>query len=166
MIDAAELSSEHPHTIKTDNKQIVLFRQARSAGEGGVSDRAADEIFAIDNRCPHEGYPLSTGMLKDGILTCEWHNWKFRLCDGECVLGGEDVRHYPLEVRDDGAIWLDLADPPAEVKIPDLYRSLEDAFFEDDWGQASRTVERLLACGEDARNILGFGCDWTAQRAP
>jgi nitrite reductase/ring-hydroxylating ferredoxin subunit len=136
-----------------DRKQIVLFRLA------------SGEIHAIDNRCPHEGYPLSTGMLKDGILTCEWHNWKFRLCDGACILGGEDVRHYPVRVEE-GAIWLDVTDPPREAQQPRLLASLDDAFEENDWGQAGRAVERLLAAGAAPIAIVGHGCDWAARHAP
>jgi nitrite reductase/ring-hydroxylating ferredoxin subunit len=134
-------------------KQIVLFRLA------------SGEIHAIDNRCPHEGYPLSTGALKEGILTCEWHNWKFRLCDGVCILGGENVRHYPVRVHD-GAIWLDTADPPLQAAQPLLFASLAAAFDEDDWGQAGRTVERLLAAGAAPAAIVGYGCDWAATHAP
>lgn len=134
-------------------KQIVLFRLA------------SGEIHAIDNRCPHEGYPLSTGMLKDGILTCEWHNWKFRLCDGVCILGGEDVRHYPVRVHE-GAIWLDITDPPLQAAQPRLFASLAGAFEENDWGQAGRTVERLLAAGAAPTTIVGHGCDWAAEHAP
>jgi nitrite reductase/ring-hydroxylating ferredoxin subunit len=133
-------------------KQIVLFRLA------------SGEIHAVDNRCPHEGYPLSTGMLKDGILTCEWHNWKFRLCDGVCILGGEDVRHYPLRVHE-GAIWLDVSDPPAQDEQPRLLASLASAFDENDWSQAARTVERLLAAGASPMAIIGHGCDWAARHA-
>jgi nitrite reductase/ring-hydroxylating ferredoxin subunit len=134
-------------------KQIVLFRLT------------SGEIHAIDNRCPHEGYPLSTGALKDGVLTCEWHNWKFRLCDGACILGGEGVRHYPVRVHD-GAIWLDTADPPLQAAQPRLFASLAAAFEENDWGQAARTVERLLAAGAAPAEIVGYGCDWAAAHAP
>ncbi len=31
-----------------------------------------DEIHAVDNRCPHMGFPLHQGTVKDGILTCHW----------------------------------------------------------------------------------------------
>jgi nitrite reductase/ring-hydroxylating ferredoxin subunit len=155
VMDAARLGADKARTIKTHGKQIALFRAG--AGDG--------DIQAIDNRCPHEGYPLSTGMLKDGVLTCEWHNWKFRLCDGVCLLGGEDVRHYPLRVED-GGIWLDLGDPPASAATPGMYASLEHAFEEGDWGHAGRTIERLLEAGEQPGALLGFGCDWAARHAP
>ncbi|MEM9492884.1 MAG: Rieske (2Fe-2S) protein, partial [Myxococcota bacterium] len=90
VLDAAQLRADHPHTLKLDGKQIVLFRTDPSGSPGNPGQPAtapaaapiaapiAATIAAIDNRCPHEGYPLSTGALKDGIVTCAWHNWKFR----------------------------------------------------------------------------------------
>ncbi len=37
------------------------------------------DVFAVDNRFPHMGFPLSCGTVKDGILTCHWHHAKFDL---------------------------------------------------------------------------------------
>jgi Rieske [2Fe-2S] domain len=55
----------------------------------------------VDNRCPHMGYPLTKGSVKDGILVCHWHHWQFDLKTGACfVAGGDDVATFPVEVRD------------------------------------------------------------------
>ena len=40
------------------------------------------KYFAIDDRCPHAGSSLSGGHVENGIVTCPWHGWRFRLCDG------------------------------------------------------------------------------------
>ncbi len=32
-----------------------------------------DQVYAVDNRCPHMGFPLDKGSVRDGILTCYWH---------------------------------------------------------------------------------------------
>jgi nitrite reductase (NADH) small subunit len=37
---------------------------------------------AIDDTCPHMGASLSGGYLENGIVTCPWHAWRFRLADG------------------------------------------------------------------------------------
>ncbi len=37
---------------------------------------------AIDDTCPHMGASLSGGHVEDGIVTCSWHAWRFRLSDG------------------------------------------------------------------------------------
>jgi|SRR5581483_1686823 len=40
------------------------------------------QYFAIDDVCPHMGASLSEGLVEQGIVTCPWHGWRFRLCDG------------------------------------------------------------------------------------
>jgi len=39
-------------------------------------------VFALDNRCPHMGFPLERGSIDDGILTCHWHHARFELTSG------------------------------------------------------------------------------------
>ncbi|MDW3614249.1 MAG: Rieske (2Fe-2S) protein, partial [Nitrososphaeraceae archaeon] len=39
-------------------------------------------VYALDNRCPHMGFPLSRGTTKNGILTCDWHHARFDLKSG------------------------------------------------------------------------------------
>jgi len=75
----SEIPVDGGKVIKRRGKQVALVR---------VDD---ERVFAIDNRCPHEGYPLVEGTVKDCVLTCDWHNWKFDLRSGACLRGGEDV---------------------------------------------------------------------------
>ena len=65
------------------------------------------QVFALDNRCPHMGFPLRRGTVKDGILTCHWHHAKFDLAGG-CAFDpfADDVTSFHVEVRD-GQVWLD-----------------------------------------------------------
>ena len=68
--------------------------------------RADGQMRALDSRCPHMGYPLSQGTIKDGVLRCHWHHWRFDLASGGCFTeGGDDVAVFPLEIRD-GEIWV------------------------------------------------------------
>jgi nitrite reductase/ring-hydroxylating ferredoxin subunit len=137
-------------TVKVEGHQLAVFRRG-------------EQLHAIDNRCPHEGYPLASGSLSGNLLTCEWHNWKFELDSGRCLLGGEDVRAYTL--RRDGDRWLvDLAEPPGAIE--GLLATLESAFDEADWGRAARTIERLLARGLEAPAVLARVCRFAAARAP
>ena len=64
-------------------------------------------VYALDNRCPHMGFPLHRGTVTDGILTCHWHHAKFDLAGG-CTFDpfADDVAPFPVEVRD-GVVWLD-----------------------------------------------------------
>jgi len=63
-------------------------------------------VFALDNRCPHMGFPLERGSLDDGILTCHWHHARFDLESG-CTfdLWADDVPICPIEVRN-GEVWV------------------------------------------------------------
>lgn len=40
------------------------------------------KVLAVDNRCPHMGFPLDRGTVRDGILTCHWHHARFDLATG------------------------------------------------------------------------------------
>ena len=74
-------------------------------------------VFALDNRCPHMGFPLERGSVEDGILTCHWHHARFDLESG-CTfdLWADDAPICPVEVRD-GEVWVKTtfghADPAA-----------------------------------------------------
>ncbi|MBD3882284.1 nitrite reductase (NAD(P)H) small subunit [Phormidium tenue FACHB-886] len=68
-----------------------------------------ERVYAIDNRCPHMGFPLHGSVCKDGILTCPWHYARFDLASGGTFdAWADDVRSFPVEIRD-GEIWLDLS---------------------------------------------------------
>lgn len=69
-----------------------------------VYDRG--RIFALDNRCPHMGFPLERGSVEDGILTCHWHHARFDLESG-CTfdLWADDVPICPVEVHND-KVWV------------------------------------------------------------
>jgi len=64
-------------------------------------------VFALDNRCPHMGFPLERGSVEDGILTCHWHHARFALASG-CTfdLWADDVPSCPVEIRAGGEIWV------------------------------------------------------------
>ena len=99
LIAVSELAPESVKMLRIAGRQIALFH-------------TADGFKACDNRCPHEGYPLSEGSLStDCVLTCNWHNWKFNLETGENLYGGDKLRTYPVRLNKD-EIWLDLAEPP------------------------------------------------------
>ena len=72
--------------------------------------REEGKFHAVDNRCPHMGYPMSEGSVRDGVLICHWHHWEFDLKTGGCFLAfGDDLKAFPTEVRDDGIVYVGLA---------------------------------------------------------
>src|SRR3989440_7988664 len=87
--------------------------------------RADGQMRALDSRCPHMGYPLSQGTIKDGVLRCHWHHWRFDLASGGCFTeGGDDVAVFPLEIRD-GEIWV------SPTPLEGYVRSLTEKFLGD-----------------------------------
>jgi nitrite reductase/ring-hydroxylating ferredoxin subunit len=66
------------------------------------------EVHAVDNRCPHMGFPLHRGSVADGILTCHWHHARFDLCSGGTFdQWADELRRFPVEVAD-GEIYVDV----------------------------------------------------------
>jgi nitrite reductase/ring-hydroxylating ferredoxin subunit len=64
------------------------------------------KVHALDNRCPHMGFPLSRGSTKDGILTCDWHHARFDIKSGGCFdLWADDVPVFAVNVID-GTIFV------------------------------------------------------------
>jgi len=76
-------------------------------------------IAAVDNRCPHLGFPLHKGSVKDGILTCHWHEARFDLCSG-CTfdLWADDAPAYETDVRE-GVVYV--ASRPRQKMDRDYY---------------------------------------------
>lgn len=76
------------------------------AGKIAVFRTAEDQVFAIENRCPHKGGPLSEGIVHGGQVTCPLHNWVFDLSTGEAQGADEGrVRTFPVSVAE-GRIFM------------------------------------------------------------
>ncbi len=83
--------------IKTPAGCLAVFRSA------------PDEVFAIEDRCPHGGGPLSQGIVHGKAVTCPLHNWVISLETGEAQGADEGrVKTFSLKLAE-GRILLDLA---------------------------------------------------------
>ena len=75
-------------TVQADGQPLVLWSY------GG-------QVYAVDNRCPHMGFPLNQGTVKDGILICHWHHARFDLASGGTFdQFADDVRTFPVTLRE------------------------------------------------------------------
>jgi nitrite reductase/ring-hydroxylating ferredoxin subunit len=110
-------------------------------------------IFALDNRCPHMGFPLERGTVEDGILTCHWHHARFDLESG-CTfdLWADDVPNCAVEVRD-GGIWVATtfshSDPAAY-----WHQRLTDGLAHDLGLVIAKAVQGQLAAGVPEADIV------------
>ena len=142
------------------DKPVVFNHPPRQIALFAIDDR----IFAVDNRCPHEGYPFAAGDVTDDcVLTCNWHNWKFRLSDGECLLGGDNVRSYPTR-RQDGHLWIDISDPPPEETRRRLLHGLKVAVEDRDFGRICREIARFHYHELDPNDAVLAVLEWTHAR--
>src|SRR5438309_11377040 len=72
------------------------------------------KFSAIDDFCPHMGASLAGGYLEDGIVTCPWHAWRFRVTDGTWADNPRiKIGCYPVRVVGDD-VQVQLASPTAE----------------------------------------------------
>jgi nitrite reductase/ring-hydroxylating ferredoxin subunit len=100
------------------------------------------KVFAFDNRCPHLGFPMHKGSLKDGIVTCHWHQWRFDACGGGCLTsGGVDLPSYPVEVRGD-EVWVDTR-PRGDASAA-RWKLLDEGLREFNTSKIARAVVALL----------------------
>jgi nitrite reductase (NADH) small subunit len=83
-----------------------VLKSAR--GNIAVFRNAEDEVFALADKCPHKGGPLSQGIVHGRKVTCPLHNWNIRLEDGCAVEPDEGCTvRYAAKVED-GAVFLQL----------------------------------------------------------
>ena len=115
-----------------------------------------EELFAVDNRCPHMGFPLDRGSVKDGILTCHWHHARFDLASGGTFNPfADDVRSYPVNVAD-GVVWVDPQPAPRD-EVAHWSARLQDGMQHNIRLVIAKAVLGLQAAGCDYRVALGIG---------
>jgi nitrite reductase/ring-hydroxylating ferredoxin subunit len=132
----AELEKHGRLTVQVNGHTLALFQHQ-------------ERIYAVDNRCPHMGFPLDRGSVCDGILTCHWHHARFDLASGGSFdLWADDVPAYTVEVRD-GDIWIDLT-PPVDALAEQRAR-LEVGLERDTPLLLAKSVLNLM---EDRRNAV------------
>jgi nitrite reductase (NADH) small subunit len=76
--------------VKTPQGKVAVFRTAEN------------EVFAIEDHCPHRGGPLSQGIVHGKAVTCPLHNWVISLETGR-ALGADEgaVRTIPVRVEEE-----------------------------------------------------------------
>ena len=90
----------------------VLGARVLRCGEGddiALFRPGADRVFALADRCPHRGGPLSQGIVSGDSVTCPLHGWNIALDSGQaCAPDVGCARRYAVELRE-GVVWLSLA---------------------------------------------------------
>src|ERR671917_1216266 len=76
------LSDNFVRAARLDDVRTAGRASVRVAGHSLALFFQDGRVHAVDNRCPHMGFPLHRGTLQDGILTCHWHHARFDLESG------------------------------------------------------------------------------------
>lgn len=82
--------------------------------------RLHEEVFAVEDRCPHRDFPLSGGDVVNGCLECPWHGARFDVRSGQCVSGpseGDAVLVYPV-LQVNGVVLVGNSSPSPETRTP------------------------------------------------
>lgn len=117
-----------------------------------------ERVYAVDNRCPHMGFPLDRGSVRDGILTCHWHHARFDLASGGTFdQWADDVRTFPVDIRD-GDVWVDVS-PPRDPRAHQR-RRLRDGLERNIPLVLAKAVIALLDGGEDPAEPFRAGLDF------
>ena len=118
-----------------------------------------DKVHAVDNRCPHMGFPLDRGSVKDGILTCHWHHARFDLSSsGTFNPFADDVRSFPVTVVD-GEVWVN-PEPSPRDEGRHWRRRLEDGLEHNLRLVIAKSVLGLQVSGSDYREPLRIGAQF------
>jgi nitrite reductase/ring-hydroxylating ferredoxin subunit len=116
------------------------------------------KVYAVDNRCPHMGFPLHRGSVRDGILTCHWHHARFDLESGGTFdQFADEARAFPVEIKD-GEVWVDLT--PRGDRLTYLRQRLQDGLERNISLVVAKSVVGLLGGGEDPAEPFRAGLDF------
>ena len=67
----ADIPRRGARCVTTPTGRIAVFRTVE------------DQVFALEDRCPHKGGPLSQGIVHGDSVTCPLHSWVISLASGE-----------------------------------------------------------------------------------
>ena len=91
------------HKIEKELPEGEFVMQIGIGGKKICLVRHQEQLYAVQNTCPHAGGILSGGWCKNGNLVCPIHRWEYSLKNGRGATGqGDYVDTYPVETRPDG----------------------------------------------------------------
>lgn len=76
-----DIPRQGSRVVQTSSGEIALFRSVD------------DQVFALNNKCPHKGGPLSQGIVHGKRVTCPLHSWVIDLESGVAVAPDEGCAH-------------------------------------------------------------------------
>ncbi len=135
--------------VPAGESRAVKISEGRSVALFNVDGR----IHATDNQCPHMGFPLTRGVVKDGVLTCDWHGRSFDLEGGGCFnYECDDLETFAVDIRGD-ELWVQAGDATYRRRDQHLQLLWEGLLSGDSW-TISKATALLLSGGVSEHDIV------------
>lgn len=146
--------------VRADGVRVV---RGRSHNIAVFADGAA--FRAVDNRCPHMGFPLDRGSVKDGMLTCHWHQARFDLKSG-CTfdLWADDVIRFRTRVVDGNVLVA--AEPEGHHDVDHHLGRLERGLEQNVGLVQAKSLLALLESGTSVESIVTRVARFAARNLP
>lgn len=91
----ADIPAQGARVLKREGKvDIAIFRTLD------------DQLFALHDKCPHKGGPLSQGLVHGKRVSCPLHGWNFELDSGQAVAPDSGSSETFAVKVDNGSVWL------------------------------------------------------------
>jgi nitrite reductase/ring-hydroxylating ferredoxin subunit len=121
-----------------------------------------DDVFAVDSRCPHMGFPLHRGTVCDGVLTCHWHHARFDLATGGTFdQFADELRRFPVTLDGDDVL-VDLSPPDGPVEHQ--RKRLHDGLERDISLVVAKATIALLEADPSGLDVFRAGLDFGVAR--
>ncbi len=149
--------------VRVGTRDELTGPRVVSGGRHGIVVFPADGTFyAVDNRCPHMGFPLHKGSVCDGILTCHWHHARFDLASGGTFdPWADDVRAYETVINDD-VVYVNPRPKPVDV-IARQQQRLKDGLEQNINLVMVKSVLALFEAGAPRERIVEVVADFGAR---
>jgi nitrite reductase/ring-hydroxylating ferredoxin subunit len=148
--------AEHVKIGSVDELRAKGWLTGKAGSQPVCVFESEGELFALDDRCPHMGFPLHRGTVESGLLTCHWHNARFDLSSGGTLdPWADDVRAYPVAV-DDGTITV-VVEADQTGRVEHLRRRLEEGLEQGISLVIAKAVLGLLDAGVAVGDIVRVG---------
>jgi nitrite reductase/ring-hydroxylating ferredoxin subunit len=149
------ITSARVHVGTVEDVQARGCVQVSGGGHGIAVFAHEGRFYAVDNRCPHMGFPLSRGTVHDGLLTCHWHHARFDLEGGGTLDPfADNVRTFPVLVED-GSVYVVTEDRPDQVSRNAYWIGrLEEGLEHNLEFVLAKSTIALLSSGVDPRDVV------------
>ena len=151
--------------VGTVDELKVEGRVVVKAGTHGVCVFWHDgRAYALDDRCPHMGFPLHRGTVEEGLVTCHWHHARFDLATGGTLDPfADDGRTFPVEIEGDDVY---VVVGPVDARVDHHRRRLAEGLESGLTLVTAKAVLALLEAGRPPSEIVRVGLEFgVANRA-